>query len=68
MQLLKTDVNRFRGKALYVRKGFSEYKQRSYKCGCYEVIVVRIASGSHNFYVFGVYRNHDLSDMLLTVC
>ena len=30
----------------------------------YEVIDVRICSSSHNFYVFGVYRNPDLSDKI----
>ena len=54
MQLLKDEVERFRGLAAYVRHGFSAYRQRNYKCGCCEVILVRICSSSHNFYVFGV--------------
>ena len=32
------------------------------------VIVARICSSSHNLYVFGVYRNPDLSDKIITVC
>ena len=54
MQLLKSKVDRFRGLALYVHESFSAYRQRSYEYGCCEVIVVRICSSSHNFYVFGV--------------
>ena len=58
--LLKDEVDRFRGFALYVRESFPTYRRRSYECGCCEVIVVRICSSSHNFYVFGVHRNPDL--------
>ena len=61
MQLLIGDVNLFRELALYVFNGFSVYRQRSYEYECCEVIVVRICSSSHDFYVFGVYRNLDLS-------
>ena len=62
MLLLKGEIDLFRGFALYVREGFSAYRQRSYECGCCEVIVVGICSSSHNFYVFSLYRNADLSD------
>ena len=68
MQLLKGEIDRFRGLTVYVRDGFSAYRQRSFECECCKVIVVRICSSSHNFYVFGVYRNPDLSDKILTVC
>ena len=67
MQLLRGEVDRFRGLAVYVREGFSAIRQRSYECRCCEVIVVRICSSSHNFYVFGVYRNPDLSKKNMTV-
>ena len=49
MQLLKGEVNRFRRLAVYVREDFLANRQRSYKCGCCEVIVIRICSGSHIF-------------------
>ena len=53
-----------------MRDGFSAYKQRGYKCGCCEVIVIKICSSSHNFHVFGLYRHSALSekvfDCLLT--
>ena len=62
LQLLKDEVDRVRGVALYVREGFPAYRQCSCECGCSEVIVVRICSSSHNFYVFGVYRKPDLSE------
>ena len=62
MQLFRGEVVRFRGLAVYVRDGFSAYRQRSYECGCCEVIVVKICSSTNDFYVFGVYRKLDLSD------
>ena len=45
-----------------MRDGFSAHRQRGYEWACCEVIIVRICSSSHNFYVFGVYQNPDLSD------
>ena len=45
--------------------GFSAYRQLSYECGCCEVIIIRICSSSHNFYVFGVYRNKDILNRIL---
>ena len=47
-----------------MRDGISAYRQRSYECICCEVIVARICSSNHNFYVFGVYRNLYLSDKM----
>ena len=61
MQLLNEEVDRFRGLALCARDSIL-YRQRSYECGCCEVIVVKNGRSSHNFYVFVVYRNPDLSD------
>ena len=49
IQLLRSELDRFQGLAVCVRNGFSEYRQRSYECRYYEVIVVRICSSSHNF-------------------
>ena len=53
-----------------MRDGFSAYRHRTYECGCFEVMVVRICCSSHNIYVVGVYRNQDLPnkifDSLLT--
>ena len=49
---------------VYMRDGLSAYRQRGYECGCCEVIVVRICSGGHNFYMFGVYRNQYPSDKI----
>ena len=49
---------------VYVRDGFSAYRQRGNECGCCVVIVVTICSSGHNFYGFGLYRNSDLSDKI----
>ena len=62
MQLLKGEVDWFRWLTVFVRDGFSTYRKRGYECRCCEVIVGRICSSSHNFYVFNVYRNLDISD------
>ena len=51
MQLLRSEVVRYRGLAVCVRDGFSAYRQHGYECGCCEVLVVRICSSTHNFYV-----------------
>ena len=71
MQLLRDEADRFRGLAAYVHNGFSAYRQRSYRCGCCDVIVAKTCKSSHNFYVFSVYQNPDLSNnifgCLLTV-
>ena len=61
IQLLTEEVDRFRGLGLYVRGDLSAHRQRIYKCECCKVLFIRICSSSHNFYVFGVYRNPDLS-------
>ena len=56
MMMIRGDVDRFPGLAVYVRDGcLFAYRQPSYKCGLCEVIVASICSSSHNFYVFGVY-------------
>ena len=68
MQLLKGEVDRFGGLALYVHKGFSANRQRSYGRKCREVIVVWICINNHNFYVLGVHRIPDLSDKIFTLC
>ena len=64
MQLLRGEVDRFRGLAINVRDCLSAYRQLSYECRGCEVMVVRICSSSHNFYMFGVYLNPDLSDTI----
>ena len=68
MQLLRGEIDRFRELTVYVRDVFSAYKIRSYECGCCEVIVARICSSSHDFYVFDVYLNADHSDKIIIVC
>ena len=42
MQLLRSEGDRFRELAVYVRDGFLEYRQQRYECGCCEIIVVKI--------------------------
>ena len=56
VQLLRDELNQFRELAVYVRDGFSAYRQQSYECGCCEVTVARNFRSSHNFYAFGVHQ------------
>ena len=60
MKLLKGEVNCLPGLVVYVRDGFSAYRQRGYECGCCKVIVARICNSGRNFHAFGVYWNPDL--------
>ena len=64
MPLLGREAHRSRGLTVYVRHDFSACRQYSYECRCCKIIVIRICSSSHNFYVFGVYRNLNLSDKI----
>ena len=70
MLILKNSIPDARGLALYVRRGFSAFRQSRFECKCHEVVVVRVCSRHHNFYILCVYRNphHDDSiyDCLLT--
>ena len=70
MQILRGESDRSRGFAVYVRAGFSAYRQTKFECNCCELMVVRISGALSNTYVFGVYRNPDLDnhiyDCLLT--
>ena len=49
MQLLMGEIHRFRELTVYVRGGFSAYRQRGYEYGCCEAIVAKICNSSHNF-------------------
>ena len=60
--LLKDSIPNARGLALYVRRGFSAYRQSRFECKCHEIVIVRICSRHHNFYVFCLYRNPHFND------
>ena len=68
--ILKNSIPDARGLALYVRRVFLAFRQSRLECKCHEVVVVRICSRHHNFYILCLYRNphHDDSiyDCLLT--
>ena len=46
MQLLKGEIDWFRGLTLYVRECFSAHRQYIYECGCCQVVVVTICRSS----------------------
>ena len=69
MQLFKDENDNFRALALYVRDGLSAYRKRSYECACCEVIVVRISSSSHNFFLCSLCTGTPIYRIkILTVC
>ena len=55
---------RVRGMAAYVRDGYEAFSQPKYECGCYERQVFRVCGVRQNLYVFSVYRNPDLDDLI----
>ena len=65
MKLLRGAVDRFRVRR-WLNRCVIAFRRidSSYEFGRCEVIVIRICSSSHNFYVFGVYRDLDLSDKI----
>ena len=64
MQLFRSEVDRFRG-LLYTCVKTVRHMDTAVMSMVVLVIVVRICSSGYNFYVFGVYRNPDLSDKII---
>ena len=62
--LRRNAIPRARGMALYIKSGFSATRFNKFECGCHEVMVVRVCSRFHNFYIFSLYRNPDLDDTI----
>ena len=52
------------GMAAYVRGRFGAFRQPKFECGWCEMLVFRVCSVTHSYYVFSLYRNPDLHDRI----
>ena len=59
--LCRQGMSRARGMAAYVRDGYGAFRQPKFECGCCEMLV---CGARQNFYVFSLYRNPDLDDLI----
>ena len=62
---------RARGISTYVRDGYGTFRQPKFKCGCWEMLVFRVAKcwvqrddSRQDIYVFSLHRNPDLDDRI----
>ena len=55
---------RARGMAANVRDRYSAFCQTKFECGCCEILYFKVCGVRRNFYAFGLYRNHDLDDLI----
>ena len=62
--LCQNGVPRARGMAAYVRDGYRAFHQPKFECGCCEMLVFRVCCARQKFYVFSLYRNADLDDLI----
>ena len=50
--------------AAYVQDGYRAFRQPKFKCGCCEMLLFRVCGVRPNLYLFSLYRNHDLDDLI----
>ena len=50
--------------AAYVRDGYGAFRQPKFECGCWEILVFTVCGVRQNLYVYSLYRNPDLDDMI----
>ena len=51
--------------AAYVRDGYEAFRQPKFERGCCEMLVSRVCGARQNLYVFSLYHNPDLDDLIL---
>ena len=62
--LCRGKLPRARGMAAYVGDGYGAFRQPKFKCGCCEMLVVRVCGLRQNFYVYRLYCNPDQDDCI----
>ena len=62
--LCRGRLPRVRWMAAYVRDGYGAFRQPKFECGCCEMLVVRVCGMRQNLYVYSLYRNPDLDDLI----
>ena len=55
---------RARGMAAYVRDGYGAFRQSKFECGCCEMQFFRVCGVRQNLYVYSLYLNPDLDDLI----
>ena len=50
--------------AAYVRDGYGAIRQSKFECGCCEMLVFRVCGVRQNLYVYSLYRNLNLDDLI----
>ena len=50
--------------AAYVRDCYGAFRQPEFECGCCEMLDFRVCGVRQNLYVFSLYRNPDLDDLI----
>ena len=62
--LCRGKMPRARGMAVRVRDGYGAFRQPTFECGCCEMLVFRVCGERQNLYVYSLYRNPDLDDLI----
>ena len=65
--LCRGKMPRARGMGAYVWSGDGAFRRPKFECGCCEMLVFSDCCVRQNLYVFSLYRNHDLDDMIFFV-
>ena len=55
---------RARGMAANVRDGYRAFRQPKFECGCCEMLFFRVCGVRQNPYVYSLYRDPDLDDLI----
>ena len=62
--LCRSKIPRAHRMAAYVRDGFEAFRSRKIECGYCEILFFRVCGVRHNIYVYSLYRNADLDDLI----
>ena len=62
--LCRCKMPRARGMAAYIRYCYRTFHQPKFKWCCCEMLVFLVCGVRQNLYVFGLYRNPDLDDLI----
>ena len=62
--LCRGKMPRVRGMAAFVRDGYGAFWQLKFDCGCCEMLVFRDCDVRQNIFLFSLYRNPDLANLI----
>ena len=58
------EMPRARGLTAYVRDDYGAFRQPKFECGCCEILFFRVCGVRQNLYVYSLYCNPDLDDLI----